>query len=123
MDRNKVSFSDVVSDSKESERRGGKTTRFQKEKKRAVRMAERLVCASDSRILETKGIFRLTQGDAPSNSNYIVVERTSNVVQVREDESLFELETASDDVPSILEGELLDIFQFEVWLEEELLVV
>jgi hypothetical protein len=46
-----------------------------------------------------------------------------DVVQIREDEGLLEVETTSDDVLSVLISELVDFVQLELGLHQELFVV
>lgn len=46
-----------------------------------------------------------------------------DVVKIREDEGLLELESASNDVSGVLESERVDLFQLEIRLEQELLII
>lgn len=52
-----------------------------------------------------------------------MVEWTSDVVKVAKDERLFQPESTSDDIPSVLEGKATRVLDGQCALEQELLIV
>lgn len=74
-------------------------------------------------VIETKAGFRLIDGDEARDSNDIVVEFLTNIVQVRKYECLFQLDTTCDDVSSIGNAEFTNIFDLERRFEKKLFIV
>jgi hypothetical protein len=76
-----------------------------------------------SRVVETEGRFGLGDGDLPGDLGNVLVELSSDVVVVAEDERLLQLETDGNDILGVLFRESVGLIDFELVLEEEFLVI
>lgn len=77
----------------------------------------------DSRIGESKGSFRRIVSDLARYLGDVLVECSSHVCVIAEDEGFLNVETNGNDVFGVGPGELFCLFDLELGLEQELLVI
>lgn len=77
----------------------------------------------NSRVVEAECGLCLVIGNLAGNLDYVVVENTSDKLEVTEDERFLGVEADGDNVFCIASRELLYILYLELVLEQELFVV
>ena len=65
----------------------------------------------------------MRDSDLTGNLGYVLVELSTDVVVVTEDERLFQLEPDGDNIFGVLLRESVGLIDFELVLEEEFLVI
>ena len=65
----------------------------------------------------------MRDSDLTGNLGYVLVELSTDVVVVTEDECLFQLEPDGDNIFGVLLRESVGLIDFELVLEEEFLVI
>lgn len=74
-------------------------------------------------VVKAEGGFTLVDGDVAGNADDVLVEFSSNVLEIAEDEGLLDVEADRDDVLGVVLAEADNILDCELILEEELFVV